>query len=381
MKKHWFFLLVVVVFGAWGTTVQATPAGEPSFTMKQILGYPYPANLVASKKGNRIAWTLDERGRRSVWVAAAPDFTPQELAHYTRDDGQELTQLEFSPDGKYLVYVRGGDHDANWSQALPPDPDSSPAKPAITIWAIALPDGKPVKVAQGDHPAISAENRLAYINKDGEVWTAALDGHGKASRLFFDRGNDGSLHWSPDGSRLAFVSDRGDHAFIGIFTAKEQPLQYLAPSTRRDFSPRWSPDGQRIAFVRIPGKGGAPRPILKLTPTPWAIWVADVASGKAHAVWAGPDTLPGSLPDTAGGANLHWAAGGRLVFLADLDGWPHLYSIESTGGKPLRLTSGDFMVEDVVESPNRRFIVYNANTGKTAGDVDRRHLYRVPVDA
>src|SRR5699024_5713932 len=100
-----------------------------------------------------------------------------------------------------------------------------------------------------------------------------------------------------------------------------------------------------------------------------------------HAVWAGPDTLPGSLPDTAGGANLHWAAGGRLVFLADLDGWPHLYSIESTGGKPLRLTSGDFMVEGVVARPNRRFSVYNANTGTTAGDVDRRPLCRVPVDA
>src|SRR6185437_4785755 len=108
--------------------------------------------------------------------------------------------------------------------------------------------------------------QLAYT-KDDHVWTAPLDGggqdQGKAERLFFDRGKDSDLRWSPDGSRLAFVSNRGDHAFIGLFTSKEQPIVYLAPSTGRDLSPRWSPDGRRVAFVRRPGDGGPPEPMLK----------------------------------------------------------------------------------------------------------------------
>ncbi|HET6905812.1 MAG TPA: prolyl oligopeptidase family serine peptidase, partial [Rhodanobacteraceae bacterium] len=83
----------------------------------------------------------------------------------------------------------------------------------------------------------------------------------------------------------------------------------------------------------------------------------------------------------AGEANLHWAAGDRLVFLADLDGWPHLYSIAANGGDPLLLTPGEFMVEDVAISRDRRSLIYSANTGTTKDDDDRRHLFSVPVDA
>ncbi|MGH8126568.1 MAG: S9 family peptidase, partial [Rhodanobacteraceae bacterium] len=204
----------------------------------------------------------------------------------------------------------------------------------------------------------------------------------KPKRLFFDHGKDGDLQWSPNGKRLAFVSRRGDHAFIGIFTDDHSPLLYLSPSTGIDSSPRWSPDGTHIAFTRRHGNGGPPQPILTQTPEPWSIIVADAHTGEGRAVWRGPDTLVGSYPETAGGANLHWAdSGSRLVFLADLDGWPHLYSMAASGGKPLLLTPGKFMVEDAVISRGGRSIVYNANTGSTKNDDDRRHLFRVPVDA
>lgn len=356
------------------------PAAGP-FTMEQVLAYPFVPELGAAEKADAIAFVRVVKGVRNVWVADGRDLKPRQVTQYTADDGQEITQLTFSPDGKHLLYVRGGDHDANWDAKSPPDPDSSPDQPKVTIWAARLSGGAPVKVAEGDAPAISSRGELAFA-RDKQVWTASLSGKGKPKPLFFDRGDDGDISWSPDGRKLAFVSDRdGDHSFIGVYDLAAKKLTYLAPSTDLDAYPVWSPDGTRIAFARRQGKGGAPKPLLKQTPDPFSLWVADVATGQAKRVWQSPDTLLGSFPETAGEVNLHWADGDRLVFLADLDNWPHLYSVPATGGEPLLLTPGAYMVEHVAMSRDRKFVIYDANSGGTADDDDRRHLFRVPVDA
>jgi dipeptidyl aminopeptidase/acylaminoacyl peptidase len=356
-------------------------AARGAFTMDQVLAYPYTSGLVAARNGGHIAWVRNLGGVRNVWVADGPAFKARQVTQYREDDGQEITQLTFSPDGKHLVFVRGGDHDANWPAEgdIAPVPDATPAQQKVTIWSVPMGGGAPVKVAEGDEPALSVSGELAYVVKD-QVWTAPLSGKGKPRLLFFDRGKDHELQWSPDGRLLAFSSNRGDHAFIAIFRGANEPLAFVSPSTGIDISPRWSGDGKRIAFVRMPGHGGPPRPILTQTPDPWSIWVADVAKGSARAVWKSPDTLLGSFPETEGNANLRWAAGGRLVFLADLDNWPHLYSVPSWGGKATLLTPGNYMVEYVAESRDGRFLIYNANTGATPGDFDRRHLFRVSVD-
>src|SRR5690606_1055287 len=93
-----------------------------------------------------------------------------------------------------------------------------------------------------------------------------------------------------------------------------------------------------------------------------------------------PETLAGSPPPTQGGTNLHWAAGDRIVFLSYHDGWPHLYSMPARGGEPLLLAPGDYVAEDTRLSPDGRYPVFAGNAGSTPGDIDRRHVVKVPVD-
>ena len=103
-----------------------------SFSVADVISYPYVLELVSAPHADRIAWVRDVKGVRNVWVAEGPNFTPRQATQFTEDDGQEITQLTFSPDGATLVFVRGGDHDAN-SQTPPPAPtrSRSPCGPPI----------------------------------------------------------------------------------------------------------------------------------------------------------------------------------------------------------------------------------------------------------
>ncbi len=359
---------------------QGGPQTDP-FTLDQVMSAPFATNLVAAARGERLAWTLNERGSRNVWVAEGPAFTARRLTTYDQDDGQELSAVQLSPDGHRVIYVRGGDFSSNWDDALPVNPVGMPTPTKVEIWSVPFEGGTPVSLGEGAHPVISPTGDVVVFERGRQLWQVPIDGSGPAKRLFDQRGTASDAQFSPDGSRLAFVSGRGDHAFIGIYTNEQTPMLYVAPSTNRDWAPRWSPDGRSLVFARRAGSGGPPAPNLELQPAPWSLWVADAVTGEATLRWSSEVSLKGSVPSTHGGINLHWAAADRLVFLSYHNGWPHLYSMTARGTEPpLLLTPGAHMAEHVTLSPDGRMLYYAGNLGTTPGDIDRRHVVRAPVD-
>ena len=380
MKTFIFCCVALRLFFA-----QPLPLQAQTFSLESIKSYPFPTELTSSAQGSRIAWAFDEQGKRNVYVAQGPDFIPRKLTNFTEDDGQEISSLSVSDDGNWVVFVRGGDHGSNWDDELPVNTTSGPVQPKVQIWSFPFAGGAGKAIAEGDAPVISPNSgrgtpaRIAFT-KAGQVWVAPADGSSAAKALFNARGTNSSLEWSPDGSKLAFVCDRKDHSFVGVFSSETTPITWMAPSFANDESPRWSPDGKRIVFVRTPGTGNEPDSVLSRRHQPWGIWTADVASGLATQRWQAPKTLAGSVPTTHGGFNLHWAANERIIFLSYQDGWPHLYSIPSAGGTPLLLTPGGFMAEHITLSPDRKWLLFSGNTGPDKLDIDRRHVVRVPVD-
>ena len=122
--SHIALALVLVALDPGGLFPQSSPA---SFSVEQVKSYPFPNELTAASSGSRIAWALNERGLRNVWVAEGPSFTARRLTSYNSDDGQELTSISISSDGKNVVYVRGGDHGGNWDESVPVNPTQNPA--------------------------------------------------------------------------------------------------------------------------------------------------------------------------------------------------------------------------------------------------------------
>lgn len=299
---------LIVLLVAWA----ALPAQAQSFTLEQILSAPFPSDLVAASSGGKFAWVQDDRGARNLWVAESPAYQGRQVTRYAEDDGQELANVQFTPDGQSLVYVRGGP--PNRAGEVP-NPTSDPDGAEQAIWIVSLANGTPRQLAQGTAPTVSPKGDVLAFLRRGEVWTVSLaDSAAKPAQLFRARGNQGSLEWSPDGMMLAFVSGRGDHSFIGLYDIGRKEVRYLEPSVDRDGQPTWSPDGQRIAYVRLPGFKRALPFIERREGEPWSIRVAEVATGSGREVWRAERGTGSVFHGIVAERQLFWSAGDRIVF-------------------------------------------------------------------
>jgi N-acyl-D-amino-acid deacylase len=355
------------------TSAQSSGQTAGNFTIEQILSAPFASDLIAAPTGERIAWIFNNEGKRNLWVAEGPEFKARQLTKFSEDDGQELLTPAFTRDGKWIVFVRGGEEN---NAGEVPNPTSDPGGALQAIFAVNYDSGQILPVALGNDPVVSTMDDKVVYSRNGKLWLNTIGADPKkAEPLFSARGSLLSPQWSPDGKQLAFNSSRGDHSFIGIYDLATEQLRYVAPTIDRDSHPRWSLDGKRLAFVRQPTRGTARRVQGEEQPDPWAIWVADVATLKAKEVWRSGNKLEDSLPRWTGDDVIQWAADERIVFRSEMDGWMRLYSLPSVGGIPVTLSESQSEAEHLALTPDRQSVIYSNNFKS----VDQRSLSFVEV--
>lgn len=362
----------------WSTVSLA----QSAFTLEQVLSSPFPTGLVAADHANRVAWIFNAKGVRNIWVADGPDYvrTARQISRYTADDGQPIASLRLTPDGKTVVYAVGSELNGEQESANPEsvtkgtkqqvfamDLDASGATPRL-LGEMGCPE------EDCEDIQISPDGKWAVWSAKKKLWLAGVDGKQQAKELGVVRGTAVQPHWSPDSRHIVFVSQRDDHSLIAIYDFDGGAIRFLAPSVDKDSSPRWSLDGKWVVFVRTAGDQQK-LPLIPIPPKPWSLWIADAANGSGHMIWHSGDRMDDSLPELTEDISLHIAADGRVIFASEQDGRNHLYSIASSGGTPVLLTPGDFDVEDVTLSADKKSVIYSSNQD----DVDRRHLWRVPV--
>jgi len=146
----------------------------------------------AARRQGPIAFVSDRGGQWDIWVMQADGSNPVNLTN----DKVEDDFAEFSPDGKRIVWTKGG---------------RGPA---------------------------------------GELWVMNADGSNK-KQLTFDNFSDFNASWSPDGSQIAWRSLRNDNRDIYVMNADGTNVRRLTTDPASDFATDWSPDGAHIAFTSL----------------------------------------------------------------------------------------------------------------------------------
>jgi dipeptidyl aminopeptidase/acylaminoacyl peptidase len=430
-------LIVFAPAGHLNAQAAARTVAQGKPTIEQFLSPASPLEITAARKADRVAWMTYDRGMRNVYTAAAPAFRPVRLTRYLDDDGRDLTDVNLSDDGSIAVFVRGS---APNRQGWIANPSHDPSGTEREIWAVRTSGGAPWRVAEGGAPALSPDGRYVLYVKDNQIYRgrviapAAPDSMDRGQKPFIKAwGRQSNPRWSPDGSKIAFVSDRGNHAFIAVYDGKTRSMTYLAPGVDFDGAPVWAPDGKRLAFTRRPGtpfgqqaqegqggignpagpaSGASPRsvcppglanpfgpgggagrsrpdsaPARPLIPGlcratfagghTLAIMVADVSTKSARELWhnaPNDSTFPAIQ-------RLLWAGDHILVPVSPLnDEWERYYSLDANAStaKPVLLTTTNGLIEDATSaavSADGKTLYYCTN----ASDIERRHIWAVPT--
>lgn len=194
------------------------------------------------------------------------------------------------------------------------------------------PDGKAIVFARGFVDKVKDQIRTNLWLVTG--WT---DPSGpKLRELTSGSWRDSTPVWSPDGRRIAFLSDRDGSTQIHVLWVDSREMAQLTRLEKAPSSLRWSPDGTRIAFT-MTAPGEDPVLAVKLPRKP------------EGAQWAKPAVIVDRLS---------WASDGVGPVPV---GYSHIYVVDAlTGGTPKQVTGGKYNHRDPAWSPDGRKIYFSA---------------------
>ena len=298
--------LVPVAGGQWQTLVSNTGDGG---------SYCYPT---LSSDGRQIAFAIC-RGKDNLATDAIPcdvHVLDLDAGFKPRGEPRRLTRqlsmiqgMSWAPDQRSILYgsLVGGRTSASGH-----------------LWRVAAAGGEPERVelaGAAEFPSISRSGqKLAYTRDraDYDLWK--FDVNGSFVTVFSSSTNDFDPQLSPDGTKVAFATDRsGRGREIWTASLDGTSARALMPATGRELgSPRWSPDGHWIVFDGVNDEGN------------WDIYSVDAAGGQARRLTSHPgfENFPS------------WSRDGRWIYFRSMrSGSSQVWRMRPDGGGAEQVTT------------------------------------------
>ena len=393
-------------------------AQKRSITEKDLFDFAWVGDPQVSPDGTKVAFvkvTVNAAKTNydtSVWlVSTTGGDSPIRITSGSRD-----TSPRWSPDGRFLAFVRAGEA---------PGPTSAPqiyllpmsGGEAVQLTSTARgsggpvwsPDGKwiafgssanPEDIAKQGKPAVPGERdsdvrvitRAVYRADGGgyldptrpnHLWviaTPSVPGEKPAARqLTSGRFSEGNFVWAKDASRIFYTTNRDPEPYYGfpnteifsvppgggeptLLTELEQGVGALS----------LSPDGKRFAFIA----SAVHKPVNSYTQPD--LWVMDIEqNAKPKNLTTGFDFDIGGgvtgdqAPPRAGGGSIPiWSSDGRaLVVGFTKEGRLNLATVEAASGRLTELTKGDHAITNYRLSDDQKRLVYMRSTPTQIGDL------------
>jgi Tol biopolymer transport system component len=232
-------------------------------------------------------------------------------------------------------------------------------------WAIGVqinfgpaPDPDP-RGDNSEHEIVfSAPSGTSAGAGETDIFVASKDGS-RVENLTQTAGTDTYPVWSPDGSRIAFVSERFEPGNVDIYVmnADGSDVSRLTDDRAIDTQPTWSPDGTEIAFSRSEG-GSAD------------IYAVNVADSTVQQITDG-DALDEEPA---------WAPGGNeIAFASYVEGNQEIFTVHPDGMGMRRLTTLEGSDWDPSWSPDGNRLVFSRDPDES--DSDRGDLYVLDTES
>ncbi len=308
-----------------------------------------------SPDGARLAFVSDRGEQEKGQIFVLDVANGGEARRLTTDDEHAASEPQWSPDGNWIAYLRKVPSLPEPEQNVEYKDDTD--KPRIITRAKYKYDGE----GFFDH----TRKQLFIISPDG----------GEARQLTHGTMGVGQIAWSPDGSAIAFASNRDENEDhdrrLDVWTVDvaSGDLTRITPHDGAYGHLAWSPDGTRLAVVghAYPAKGGAND----------RLWTVP-ATGGAPTQATDLDRSIGSgiMSDTGADDRSQPAwVGDDLYFLAAINGTAQIWRAPDGGGPATQVTEGVHAIASWDISRDGAILAYGASTPTNPGELFTQPLH------